>query len=111
MISKKDIQRFKKIISSVDKPVLSVYCNVNPADPDNFGRAWYGRLKNTLKSMDELKVKLKKGKTFYDELIVFIDPACVGARTLANGLTIKMVEVEHFELQVELPVVDLVEGS
>jgi len=28
MISKKDIQRFKKIISSVDKPVLSVYCNV-----------------------------------------------------------------------------------
>ncbi len=113
MISKKDIQRFKKIISSVDKPVLSVYCNVNPADPDNFGRAWYGRLKNTLKSMDELKVKLKKGKTFYDELIVFIDQLIVGARTLALFAWVNdknELEVEHFELQVELPVVDLVRG-
>lgn len=113
MISKKDIQRFKKIISSVDKPVLSVYCNVNPADPDNFGRAWYGRLKNTLKSMDELKVNLKKGKTFYDELIVFIDQLIVGARTLALFAWVNdknELEVEHFELQVELPVVDLVRG-
>jgi len=113
MISKKDIQRFKKIISSVDKPVLSVYCNVNPADPDNFGRAWYGRLKNTLKSMDELKVKLKKGKTFYDELMVFIDQIMVGARTLALFAWVNdknELEVEHFELQVELPVVDLVRG-
>ena len=59
MISKKDIQRFKKIISGVEKPVLSVYCNVNPADPENFGGAWYVRLKNTLKSMDELKIRLK----------------------------------------------------
>ena len=113
MISKKDIQRFKKIISSVDKPVLSVYCNVNPADPDNFGRAWHGRLKNTLKSMDELKVNLKKGKTFYDELIVFIDQLIVGARTLALFAWVNdknELEVEHFELQVELPVVDLVRG-
>ena len=113
MISKKDIQRFKKVIGSVEKPVLSVYCNVNPADPENFGRAWYVRLKNTLKSMDELKIRLKKGKTFYDELIIFIDQIRVEARTLALFAWVNdknELEVEHFELQVELPVVDVVRG-
>jgi len=113
MISKKDIQRFKKIISGVEKPVLSVYCNVNPADPENFGGAWYVRLKNTLKSMDELKIRLKKGKTFYDELIIFIDQIRVEARTLALFAWVNdknELEVEHFELQVELPVVDVVKG-
>jgi len=56
---------------------------------------------------------LKKGKTFYDELIVFIDQLIVGARTLALFAWVNdknELEVEHFELQVELPVVDLVRG-
>lgn len=113
MISKKDIQRFKKIIGSIKKPVLSVYCNINPADPDNYGGAWYVRLKNTLRDMPELTMRLKKGKTFYDELMIFIDQIQTSARTLALFAWVDDKEelaVEHFEMQVDLPVVDLVKG-
>lgn len=113
MISKNDIQRFKTLVSSINEPVLSVYCNVNPAIPENVGRAWYDRLKNTLKSMNELNIKLKKGKSFYEELIIFLDQIRTEARTLVLFAWINEkgeLAVEHFELQVDLPVVDLRSG-
>ena len=113
MINKRDIQQFKKIVGSTDKPILSVYCNVNPANPENYGKGWFIRLKNTLKGMDELHTRLKKGKTFYDELATFIDQIQTEARTLALFAWINEKEelaVEHFELQVDLPVVDLASG-
>ncbi|HOT63949.1 MAG TPA: VLRF1 family aeRF1-type release factor [Dysgonamonadaceae bacterium] len=113
MISKKDIQQFKKIVGSTDKPILSVYCNVNPANPENYGKGWFIRLKNTLKEMAELDIRLKKEKTFYDELVTFIGQIQTEARTLALFAWINekgKLSIEHFELQVDLPMVDLASG-
>ena len=65
-------------------PVLSIYADVNPARPENAGRAWAKRVKNALKELPEIRDKQGKRDTpLYDEVLALIDEERPAARTLA----------------------------
>jgi hypothetical protein len=42
----------KEQVAGYPKPLLSVYLSVNPAHPENRGKAYVLRLKNTLKAVE-----------------------------------------------------------
>ena len=95
-------------------PVLSIYADVNPARPENAGRAWAKRVKNALKELPEIRDKQGKRDTpLYDEVLALIDEERPAARTLAlfatRGLHGRLT-VRRIDLQVDLPVVDLAHG-
>jgi len=52
VLLKKDIKFIKENIAPRKAPVLSIYLNVNPAEPTNANRAWLVRVKDSLKGLD-----------------------------------------------------------
>ncbi|ASV76786.1 hypothetical protein THTE_4185 [Thermogutta terrifontis] len=113
MITQEDIERLRKGIGEHAEPVLSLYCDVNPAKPENAGRAWIKRCKNSLSEIPDLRVPKKRAKTLYDEILTLLDLSVPEAKTMAlfaaedeHG----KLTTERFDLQVELPVVDLAHG-
>jgi hypothetical protein len=51
VLRKSDIEFVKETIAWHASPVLSLYVDVNPALPENAGRAWFARLKNAVKAL------------------------------------------------------------
>ncbi len=51
MIEKRTIQRLKEVLVPAAPPVLSLYLDVNPARPENGGRAYALRAKDALKAL------------------------------------------------------------
>src|SRR6266478_5687586 len=52
VLHKQDIQFIKENIAPRSAPILSMYLNVNPAEPTNANRAWLVRVKDSLKGLD-----------------------------------------------------------
>ncbi|MEP0862694.1 MAG: hypothetical protein HRF52_14775 [Ignavibacterium sp.] len=101
MISKKDIQFIKEQIEFHKEPLLSVYADVNPAKPENQNNAWKIRIKNSLKEFD-IPDHIKK-KVF--EVLEIDRPS---ARTIAIFAADDLIE--RYDLQIDIPVVDLANG-
>lgn len=101
MISKKDIQFIKEQIEFHKEPLLSVYADVNPAKPENQNNAWKIRIKNSLKEFD-IPDYIKK-KVF--EVLEIEKPT---AKTIVIFAADDLIE--RYDLQIELPVVDLANG-
>lgn len=101
MISKKDIQFIKEQIEFHKEPLLSVYADVNPAKPENQNNAWKIRIKNSLKEFD-IPDHIKK-KVF--EVLEIERPS---ARTIAIFAADDLIE--RYDLQIDIPVVDLANG-
>lgn len=101
MISKKDIQFIKEQIEFHKEPLLSVYADVNPAKPENQNSAWKIRIKNSLKEFD-IPDNIKK-KVF--EVLEIERPS---ARTIAIFAADDLIE--RYDLQIDIPVVDLANG-
>lgn len=60
MLNLEDLEKLKKRVEGFEEPVLSVYLNTNPADPENRNKAYALRLKDALK---ELGVPKKLAET------------------------------------------------
>ncbi len=101
MISKKDILFIKEQIEFHKEPVLSIYADVNPARPENARNAWKIRIKNSLKEHNIPDSISKK----VIEILELERPA---ARTIA--LFAANDFIERYDLQIELPVVDVANG-
>ncbi|MCA2004679.1 MAG: VLRF1 family aeRF1-type release factor [Ignavibacterium sp.] len=102
MISKKDIQFIKEQIEFHKEPVLSVYADVNPAKPENARQGWKIRIKNSLKENnipDYIKSKVL-------EVLEIEKPS---AKTVAIFAADDFIE--RYDLNIELPVVDVVNGK
>ena len=114
MISLDEIKNFKKEIEEYKDAVLSVYCDINPAKPENKNRAWITRVKNSLKEIKELHKKEKGEKSLYEEIITILEQIRPEAKTLAlfagKGESKKLF-IKRFDLQVELPVVEVGHGK
>ncbi|AFH47721.1 Hypothetical protein IALB_0007 [Ignavibacterium album JCM 16511] len=102
MISKKDIQFIKEQIEFHKEPLLSVYADVNPAKPENLNNAWKIRIKNSLKDFD-IPDYIKK------KVFEFLDIERPSARTIAIFAADDLIE--RYDLQIDIPVVDLANGK
>ena len=101
MLLKKDIQFIKENIAPRSAPILSMYLNVNPAEPTNANRAWLVRVKDSLKGLDvprEVREKVMR------ELEVTRPAASTYTVFAADDL------MQVYSLQVDLPVVDVAHG-
>ena len=55
MLNLEDLEKLKKRVEGFEEPVLSVYLNTNPADPENRNKAYVIRLKDALKELEASK--------------------------------------------------------
>lgn len=101
MLSKDDIHFIKSTIVPHSAPLLSLYADVNPANPANAGRAWLVRVKNTLKS-------LPLPRDLPEKVIEALEFERPEARTFALFAGKDLLQM--YMLRVDLPVVDLAHG-
>ena len=101
MLRKDDIHFIKDTIVPHSAPLLSLYADVNPANPDNAGRAWLVRVKNTLRSLSLPRDLTEK----VIEALEFERPEARTCALFAGKDLLRM-----YTLRVDLPVVDLAHG-
>jgi hypothetical protein len=106
------IQDLQAAFGDSSKPVLSIYADTNPARPENAGRAWVGRIKNTLKELLE-REESKPDNSLCEQVLALVEQERPSARTLvlfASRNPAGKPVLRRIDLQVELPVVDLAHG-
>ena len=111
MIGKDEAREIETRLAALEPPVLSVYADTDPANPDNKGGAWRIRVKNALREIPELQES--DHRDLHRDVMDLVDDERPTARTVAlfaakdaRGKTL----IERFDLQVSLPVVDLRRG-
>jgi hypothetical protein len=106
------IQDLQAAFGDSSKPVLSIYADTSPARPENAGRAWVGRIKNTLKELLE-REESKPDNSLCEQVLALVEQERPSARTLvlfASRNPAGKPVLRRIDLQVELPVVDLAHG-
>jgi len=114
MITLEQINAFKEKIESLGVPVLSVYCDTDPSKEENKSMAWIIRIKNALKDFKSLDIKLNNGRTFLEDFLLSLEFVHPETKTLAKFAWINdknELESETFELQIDLPAIDLTLGK
>ncbi len=101
MLSKDQVHLVRERIAHHKAPVLSLYVDVHPARPENARRGWFIRVKDSLKA-------LNIPTTLYERVITLLSEERTQARTLVLFAATDLLE--RYDLQVELPVVDLAYG-
>jgi hypothetical protein len=101
LLRKDDIRFVKETIAPHAAPVLSLYVDVNPSNPENTRRAWLIRVKDALKS-------LPVQRDLKEKVIAKLELVRPEARTYAAFAVNDLIEI--YELQVDLPLVDLAHG-
>jgi hypothetical protein len=51
VLRKADIDYVKRVLVPHAAPMLSLYADINPGNPENAGRAWLRRIKDALKEI------------------------------------------------------------
>lgn len=97
MLSKAQITYLHETIAPHPAPLLSLYLDVNPANPDNSGKAYVLRAKE---AMERLGVPQALSKKVLERLQHYIPQGRTRALFVADGL------FEDYHLQVELPLLE-----
>jgi len=95
MITTQDVRRFEETVAAMERPVLSLYLDVNPGQGEFSPRAAALRTRETLRQLDV-------PEELQQRVLRYLDTRSVPARTLAIFATKDRLEV--LPLQVELPV-------
>ena len=96
MIGKEEVRRIKESLKDLKTPALSLYLDINPAKPDNAGRAYALRAKDAMKA-------LAVPEALAEKVLELLQHEVIQAKTLA--LFADQERLELFPLQVELPLV------
>jgi peptide subunit release factor 1 (eRF1) len=102
MIGKEEVRRIKESLKDLKTPALSLYLDINPAKPDNAGRAYALRAKDAMKALAVPEVLAGK-------VLELLQHEVIQAKTLA--LFADQERLELFPLQVELPLVRAVKTA
>jgi len=102
MIGKEEVRRIKESLKDLKTPALSLYLDINPAKPDNAGRAYALRAKDAMKALAVPEALAKK-------VLELLQHEVIQAKTLA--LFADQERLELFPLQVELPLVRAVKTA
>ncbi len=101
MLTKDQVRLVRDRIAHHQPPILSVYVDVHPARPENARRGWFIRVKDSLKAFDI-------PTALYERVINLLSEERAQARTLVLFAATDLLE--RYDLQMELPVVDLAHG-
>jgi len=113
MLKQKQTNELIENLSALEAPVLSVYADINPANPDNKGGGWRTRVKNALKDIPDIHKRTEHRGSLYDAVLELLAEERPAARTMAlfaKQNHLGKTFVERVDLQVDLPVVDLRQG-
>jgi peptide subunit release factor 1 (eRF1) len=102
MIGKEEVRRIKESLKDLKTPALSLYLDINPAKPDNAGRAYALRAKDAMKA-------LAVPEALGEKVLELLQHEVIQAKTLA--LFADQERLELFPLQVELPLVRAVKTA
>jgi peptide subunit release factor 1 (eRF1) len=102
MIGKEEVRRIKESLKDLKTPALSLYLDINPAKPDNAGRAYALRAKDAMKA-------LAVPEALAGKVLELLQHEVIQAKTLA--LFADQERLELFPLQVELPLVRAVKTA
>jgi peptide subunit release factor 1 (eRF1) len=102
MIGKEEVRRIKESLKDLKTPALSLYLDINPAKPDNAGRAYALRAKDAMKA-------LAVPEALAEKVLELLQHEVIQAKTLA--LFADRERLELFPLQVELPLVRAVKTA
>jgi len=102
MIGKEEVRRIKESLKGLKTPALSLYLDINPAKPDNAGRAYALRAKDAMKALAVPEALAAK-------VLEPLRHEVIQAKTLA--LFADQERLELFPLQVELPLVRAVKTA
>jgi peptide subunit release factor 1 (eRF1) len=102
MIGKEEVRRIKESLKDLKTPALSLYLDINPAKPDNAGRAYALRAKDAMKALAVPEALAAK-------VLELLQHEVIQAKTLA--LFADQERLELFPLQVELPLVRAVKTA
>jgi len=102
MIGKEEVRRIKESLKDLKTPALSLYLDINPAKPDNAGRAYALRAKDAMKA-------LAVPEALAEKVLELLQHEVIQAKTLA--LFADEARMELFPLQVELPLVRAVKTA
>jgi peptide subunit release factor 1 (eRF1) len=102
MIGKEEVRRIKESLKDLKTPALSLYLDINPAKPDNAGRAYALRAKDAMKA-------LAVPEALAEKVLELLQHEVIQAKTLA--LFADEERMELFPLQVELPLVRAVKTA
>jgi peptide subunit release factor 1 (eRF1) len=102
MIGKEEVRRIKESLKDLKTPALSLYLDINPAKPDNAGRAYALRAKDAMKA-------LAVPEALAEKVLELLQHEVIQAKTLA--LFADEARLELFPLQVELPLVRAVKTA
>lgn len=97
MLSKAQIDYLKQTVAPHPAPLLSLYLSVNPANPDNSGKAYVLRAREAL---ERLEVPAALTKQVLQQLQHYIPQGRTRALFVAENL------FEDYHLQVELPLLE-----
>lgn len=101
MLGKEHVRFIREHMAPHRAPVLSLYTDVNPAKPENARKGWFIRVKDSLKA-------LAIPGELYDRVITLVGEDRPRARTLVLFAAEDLLE--RYDLQVDMPVVDLAQG-
>ena len=113
MLNIKETSALIDRLSALEGPVLSVYADVNPANPDNRGNAWRVRIKKALMDIPDIHKRTEHRPSLFEAIMELVDQDRPDARTLAlfaKQNHLGKTFVERVDLDVDLPVVDLRAG-
>ncbi|PRX37220.1 hypothetical protein SAMN05216257_101239 [Meinhardsimonia xiamenensis] len=113
MIGRNEAAEIWNRLQELETPVLSVYADIDPSNPDNRGGAWRVRVKNALKDIPEIHERTEHRPSLYDEVVALIDEERPEAKTMAlfaRQNHLGKTFLERIDLKVAVPVVDLVGG-
>lgn len=102
MIGKEEIRRIRESIGAKEGPILSLYVDVNPAKPENAGRAYALRAKDAMKALN-----VPEGLS--ERVLEVLKNQVLEARTAVFFAGEDLFEV--LLLQVELPLVNSVKTA
>lgn len=102
MIGKEEIRRIRESIGAKEGPILSLYVDVNPAKPENAGKAYALRAKDAMKALN-----VPEGLS--ERVLVVLKNQVLEARTAVFFAGEDLFEV--LLLQVELPLVNSVKTA
>ncbi|MGB9739174.1 MAG: VLRF1 family aeRF1-type release factor [Chloroflexus sp.] len=111
MIDREMVQQIRSELGELQPPVLSLYVAVNPANPENAGRAWALRARNAVKA-------LAAPADIEQAVLAALDAEMVPeARTLALFAAAPVAEarsstvtITRLPLHIDLPLLDLTNG-
>lgn len=113
MIGRNEAKEIEAQLLPLEAPLLSVYADIDPSNPDNRGGAWRVRVKNALKDIPEIHERTEHRPSLYDQVVALIDEERPDAKTMALFATqnhLGKTFLKRIDLHVALPVVDIANG-